>query len=46
VAELEAWCRHSDDLANYQRPLEYAFVESFPRTSTGKLDRTALDERS
>jgi fatty-acyl-CoA synthase len=40
--ELNTWCKDNDDLANYQRPREYAFVDEFPRTNTGKLDRSAL----
>lgn len=42
---LEEWCRESDDLADYQRPREYEFVERLPRNNPGKLDRAALQER-
>jgi fatty-acyl-CoA synthase len=42
---LDEWCRDSDDLADYQRPREYEFVERLPRNNAGKLDRAALRER-
>lgn len=42
---LDEWCRESDDLADYQRPREYEFVEELPRNNPGKLDRAALRER-
>jgi len=42
---LDEWCRDSDDLADYQRPREYEFVEQLPRNNPGKLDRAALRER-
>ena len=42
---LEAWCRDNDDLADYQRPRYWEFVEALPRTNTGKLDRTSLREQ-
>ncbi|MFB6149527.1 MAG: class I adenylate-forming enzyme family protein [Halobacteriales archaeon] len=42
---LEEWCLNSDDLADYQRPREYVFVETLPRNSADKLDRTALREQ-
>jgi fatty-acyl-CoA synthase len=44
-AALEEWCRGSDDLADYQRPREYAFVDDLPRNNPGKLDRAALRAR-
>lgn len=43
--DLDAHCRASDDLADYQRPREYEFVESLPRNNPGKLDRAALEAR-
>lgn len=43
--ELDAWCRENDDLGDYQRPREYAFVDSLPRTDADKLDRAALEAR-
>jgi acyl-coenzyme A synthetase/AMP-(fatty) acid ligase len=42
--ELDEWCQANDELANYQRPREYEFVTEFPRTNTGKLNRSALRE--
>lgn len=41
VDELDAWCQDSESLADYQRPRQYEFVESLPRTASGKLDRSA-----
>jgi len=44
--ELEAWCLESDEVARFERPREYHFVEeSFPRTATEKLDRAELRSR-
>jgi acyl-coenzyme A synthetase/AMP-(fatty) acid ligase len=37
---LEAWC--AERLAAYKRPKAWRFVESLPRTPTGKLRRAAL----
>lgn len=45
AADLEAFCRASDGLANYQRPRSYRFVSSLPRNNPGKLDRAALRDR-
>lgn len=43
--ELDQWCLESDDLARFERPREYHFVEQqLPRTATGKLDRLSLGE--
>ena len=42
AAALEAWC--AQRLAAYKRPKSIAFVESLPRTATGKLMRRALAE--
>lgn len=42
AADLDKWCRESDDLADYQRPRECEFVEQLPRNDPGKLDRAAL----
>jgi len=44
-AALEEWCRGSDDLADYQRPREYAFVDDLPRNNPGKLDRAELRQQ-
>ncbi|WP_049986103.1 class I adenylate-forming enzyme family protein [Halobellus rufus] len=44
--ELEAWCLESENVARFERPREYHFVdEAFPRTATEKLDRAALRSR-
>lgn len=43
-AGLKAWCKDNDSIANYQRPRFWAFVDEFPRTSTNKIDRSALEE--
>lgn len=37
--ELEDYCKSSDDLADYKRPREYAFVDHIERTATGKKQR-------
>jgi acyl-CoA synthetase (AMP-forming)/AMP-acid ligase II len=39
---IDEWCRSNEALANYQRPRHYEFVESLPRTASGKLDRDSL----
>lgn len=40
--ELEQWCKDNPDLADYQRPQEFRFVEDLPRTNTGKIDHQEL----
>jgi len=42
---LDKWCRNNDELADYQRPRRYAFLDEIPRTSTGKKNRQALRDR-
>lgn len=42
--DLDKWCLDHNELADYQRPREYVFRESLPRTNTGKLDREPLRE--
>lgn len=42
---LDQWCKDHEDLGNYQRPRAYEYVDEFPLTSTGKVDRNALSER-
>ena len=38
--DLDQWCLDSDEVADYQRPREYEFVDrTIARTTTGKLDR-------
>ncbi|MEF8827400.1 MAG: class I adenylate-forming enzyme family protein [Haloarcula sp.] len=43
--DLDERCRASDNLADYQRPREYEFVDELPRNNPGKLDRAALRKR-
>ena len=44
---LDEWCLGSDQLARYERPREYRFVDrSLPKTSTGKLDRVAATDET
>lgn len=45
ASDLDEWCRESDDLADYQRPRAYEFIDQLPRNNPGKLDRAALRER-
>ena len=41
-AELQAWCK--DELQRYQFPHVIEYVEDFPRTATGKIQRFKLRE--
>ena len=41
-AELDQWCKDSDDLADYKRPREYRFVDELPRNPSGKIERYKL----
>ncbi len=41
--ELDAFMKDSD-LADFQRPRIYEFIEDLPRTATGKINRKALRE--
>jgi 2-furoate---CoA ligase len=41
-AELDRWCRESPDVSNFKRPREYRFVDTLPRSSSGKLLRREL----
>ena len=43
--DLDRFMKESE-LADYQRPRAYDFVEGLPRTATGKIDRRALRERT
>jgi benzoate-CoA ligase len=42
TAELQEWCREA--LQRYQFPREIAYVDDFPRTPTGKIQRFKLRE--
>jgi benzoate-CoA ligase len=44
VAELQTWCK--EGLLRYQFPHLVEFVEDFPRTPTGKIQRFKLREPS
>ena len=36
-ADLETYCKESDELADYKRPRHYLFVDELPRNASGKL---------
>jgi len=40
--DLDAFCRASEDLADFKRPRRYEFVESLPRNPSGKVLRYEL----
>ncbi|MGH8945595.1 MAG: AMP-binding enzyme, partial [Acidimicrobiia bacterium] len=42
VAELQSWCK--DGLLRYQYPHIVEYVDDFPRTATGKIQRFKLRE--
>ncbi|MFC6723547.1 AMP-binding protein [Halobium palmae] len=43
--ELDEWCLESDNIARFERPREYNFVDRpLPRTATNKLDRASVQE--
>ncbi len=42
VSELQSWCK--DELLRYQYPHVVEFVDDFPRTATGKIQRFKLRE--
>ncbi|MCO8256700.1 acyl--CoA ligase [Haladaptatus sp. AB618] len=44
AAELDDWCLRNDDLADFKRPREYAFVDELPRNPSGKILRYELRE--
>jgi 2-furoate---CoA ligase len=41
---LDRHCRASGDLANFKRPRRIVFVESIPKTASGKVLRRLLRE--
>jgi long-chain acyl-CoA synthetase len=45
-AELDEWCRDSDELADYKRPRQYHFVDGLPRNPSGKIERYKLESRT
>jgi 2-furoate---CoA ligase len=42
--ELDAWCLASETLARFKRPREYRFVESLPKSASGKILRRLIRE--
>ena len=44
--ELDAFCLASDGLARFKRPREYRFVESLPKSPSGKILRRLLREEA
>ena len=44
--ELDAYCLASDTLARFKRPREYRFVESLPKSPSGKILRRLLREEA
>ncbi len=45
VEELDAHCKHSEELANYKRPRQYYFVDALPRNASGKIQKFLLKEQ-
>ncbi|MFC6764424.1 class I adenylate-forming enzyme family protein [Natrinema soli] len=44
--ELDEWCLASDDLARFERPRTYHFIDDgIPRTASGKLDRRTAKQQ-
>ena len=44
AAELDAFCLASDSLARFKRPREYRFVDTLPKSPSGKILRRRLRE--
>jgi 2-furoate---CoA ligase len=44
--ELDVFCLASDDLARFKRPREYRFVDSLPKSPSGKILRRLLREEA
>ncbi|MEG2631906.1 MAG: hypothetical protein RSB42_13625, partial [Comamonas sp.] len=42
AAGLDAFLVHGDRLAAYKRPRRYHFVESLPKTTSGKIQKHLL----
>lgn len=45
-ADIEAFCENRGDLAGYQRPRRILFVDEFPRTGSGKINKVALADQA
>jgi 2-furoate---CoA ligase len=41
---VDRYCRESADLASFKRPRRVVFVESIPKTASGKILRRVLRE--
>lgn len=44
AADLEVYCKESDELADYKRPRHYIFADELPRNASGKLQKFVLRE--
>ena len=42
LSQVETFCDEHDGLAGYEKPRRVAFVDSFPRTGSQKVDKAAL----
>jgi fatty-acyl-CoA synthase len=42
---LDRFCRESPDLARFKRPRHYYFIDEIPANSTGKVERSKLQEK-
>jgi len=43
-SDIEAFCEDHPGLAGYEKPRRVAFVDSFPRTGSQKVDKAALSD--
>ncbi|MBU8878071.1 fatty acid--CoA ligase [Bacillus sp. FJAT-29790] len=41
-AELDEYCKNSEELANYKRPRKYVFCDVLPRNASGKIQKFIL----
>ncbi|MFE8699239.1 fatty acid--CoA ligase [Cytobacillus sp. FJAT-54145] len=41
-ADLDEWCKNSEELANYKRPRKYVFCDVLPRNASGKIQKFVL----
>jgi fatty-acyl-CoA synthase len=42
--DLETYCKDHPDLDDFKRPRRYEFLDELPKTQSGKISRTDLDE--
>ena len=42
--DVDAYCKNSDDLADFKRPREYYMVDDLPKTPSGKVKKFELRE--